>query len=391
MRASESWIENELAARREAGLERDPLVLQQAGSLARIHGREFLNFSSNDYLGLAGDPRVIEGTIRALREWGAGATASRLVTGTLECHLDLERRLAAWKGYEAGLLFGSGYSANAGIIASLAGRDDHVFLDRLSHASLVDAAVLSRAAIHRFRHNDPDHLETMLRTVRGNGRRLVVTESVFSMDGDLAPLAEMAALAGRHGAMLLVDEAHATGIFGPGGAGRVREQGLESRVNLNLATLGKALGGYGGCVCCSGTMRGWLVNQARPFIYSTALSPAVVGAALAALEIVSGQPDPGSKALALAEDLRKRLRSGGLDTGASASQIVPVLVGDNRRAVGIQRRMMEEGILAVAIRPPTVPAGTARLRFSVTAKHTGGDIARAADACLDAARKEGIG
>ncbi len=390
MRKNEAWILDELSGRRKAGLERDPLVLQRAGSHAMQDGRPLLSFSSNDYLGLAGDPRVIEGAVWAVREWGAGATASRLVAGTLECHQELERRMAALKGYEAGLLFGSGYSANAGIVTSLAGRGDHVFLDRLAHASLVDAAVLSRAALRRFRHNDPGHLEDLLRRCPAGGRRIVVTESVFSMDGDLAPLPEITSVAGSHGAMLVVDEAHATGVFGPGGAGLVKAWGLEDRVTLTLATLGKALGGYGGCVCCSAAMRRWLIHQARPFIYSTALPPAMAVAGLAALEALAGNPGLGAAVLRRAEQLRERLHAGGLDTGASASQIVPVHTGGNERAIGMQRRLLEQGILAVAIRPPTVPAGTARLRFSVTAAHTEEDLARAADACIRAAREEGL-
>lgn len=390
MPGQESWIEGELSSRREAGLERDPLVLERAGSHAVHGGRRLLNFSSNDYLGLAGDPRVVDGAVGALREWGAGATASRLVAGTLGCHRDLERKIAAFKGYEEGLLFGSGYAANAGIIPSVVGRDDHVFLDRLAHASLVDAAVLSRATLHRFRHNDAGHLESMLARCSGKGRKLVVTESVFSMDGDLAPLGMLGRAAMENGAMFLVDEAHATGLFGPRGEGLVKAGNLQDVVNINMSTLSKALGGQGGCVCCSGAMRQWLIHQARSFIYSTAISPAMVGAASAALDILAANPGLGATVLARAERLRGLLRAGGLPTGDSASQIVPVIVGDNHRAVAMQRRLLDEGILAVAIRPPTVPAGTARLRFSVTAGHSDEDVANLAAACVRAARAEGV-
>jgi 8-amino-7-oxononanoate synthase len=389
MPISEAWIEEELAGRRVAGLERLPLVFEAVGAHARHAGAGVLNFASNDYLGLAGDARVVEGAMAALREWGAGATASRLVAGTLECHERLEGRLAAFKGYEAGLLFGSGYSANAGIVGAVAGRGDHLYVDRLAHASLLDASTLSRATLHRFRHNDTEHLrECLARSSSKGGRRLIVTESVFSMDGDLAPLAAMAALAGEYGAMMLVDEAHATGVLGPGGAGLIAACGVQGQVNLAMSTLSKALGGYGGCVCCSGPMRLWLVNQARSFIYSTAVPPAMVGAASAALDVLGRHPDLGAQVLAKAERLRGLLRAGGLDTGLSASQIVPVMAGDNHRAVRMQQRLLEEGILAVAIRPPTVPVGTARLRFSVTARHTDEDIIRAAEACVRAAREE---
>ncbi len=387
MPKSESWIEEELAGRRAAGLERLPLVFEAVGAHARHAGAGVLNFASNDYLGLAGDARVVEGAVAALREWGAGATASRLVVGTLECHERLERRLAAFKGYEAGLVFGSGYSANAGIVGAVVGRGDHLYVDRLAHASLLDAATLSRATLHRFRHNDTEHLREQLARGAKGGRRLIVTESVFSMDGDLAPLEAMATLAGEYGAMMLVDEAHATGVLGPGGAGWIAACGVQGQVNLAMSTLSKALGGYGGCACCSGPMRSWLINQARSFIYSTAVPPAMVGAATAALEVLSRQPDLGAQVLAKAERLRGLMRAGGLDTGRSASQIVPVMVGDNHRALRMQQRLLEEGILAVAIRPPTVPVGTARLRFSVTARHTDEDIVRAADACVRAARE----
>jgi 8-amino-7-oxononanoate synthase len=294
------------------------------------------------------------------------------------------------KGYDAGLLFGSGYSANAGIVTAMVGRDDHLFIDRLAHASLVDAAVLSRASMHRFHHNDACHLRDLLKRCPAAGRRLIVTESVFSMDGDLAPLVEMAALADEFGAMSLVDEAHATGLFGPGGSGLVGACGVQAQVNLVMSTLSKALGGYGGCVCCSVPMRSWLVNQARTFIYSTGVPPAMVGAALAALDVMVEEPGIGASVLAKAGRLRELLHAGGLGTGLSASQIVPVMVGDNHRAVRMQQRLMDEGILAVAIRPPTVPAGTARLRFSVTAHHTEQDIARASEVCLWVAREEGL-
>ncbi len=390
MSDTESWIIKELAERRVAGLERIPLVFDSAGTRASCGGVAIVNFSSNDYLGLAGDSRVVSGAIDALKEYGAGATASRLVAGTLRCHERLERRLAALKGYDAGLLFGSGYSANAGIVTAMVGRDDHLFIDRLAHASLVDAAVLSRASMHRFHHNDACHLRDLLKRCPAAGRRLIVTESVFSMDGDLAPLVEMAALADEFGAMSLVDEAHATGLFGPGGSGLVGACGVQAQVNLVMSTLSKALGGYGGCVCCSVPMRSWLVNQARTFIYSTGVPPAMVGAALAALDVMVEEPGIGASVLAKAGRLRELLHAGGLGTGLSASQIVPVMVGDNHRAVRMQQRLMDEGILAVAIRPPTVPAGTARLRFSVTAHHTEQDIARASEVCLWVAREEGL-
>jgi len=269
-------------------------------------------------------------------------------------------------------------------VTALAGRGDHVFLDRLCHASLVDAAVLSRAELHRFRHNDPEHLAALLAAASG-GRRLVVTESVFSMDGDTAPLRELAAAAKSAGAMMLVDEAHATGVLGPGGAGLVRDLGLESCVTISMGTLSKALGGYGGFLACSEPVRDWLVNRARAFIYSTALPPAACGSALGALNVLERTPDLGCRLLERAAGFRERLRALGFETGASVTPIIPVLLGENDRALRLAAALREQGILAPAIRPPTVPAGTARLRLSVTLAHSEEDLAAAAAALAEVA------
>jgi 7-keto-8-aminopelargonate synthetase-like enzyme len=272
----------------------------------------------------------------------------------------------------------------------LVGRDDHVFIDRLAHASLVDAAVLSRAHVHRCAHNDPDAFRKALHACAAGGKRLLVTESVFSMDGDVAPVAALAAVAGAAGAMMLVDEAHATGVFGPGGAGVIRQAGVESQVNCSMGTLSKALGGYGGFVACSGEMRRWLIHKARAFIYSTALPPAMVGAALGALECLRTDPGMGRRLLDRAALFRVQLQEFGLDTGPSESQIIPVMVGDNDRALRLQRRLVEQGILAVAIRPPTVPKGTARLRLSVSLDHSPEVLSRVAALIAEAAQCEGV-
>jgi 8-amino-7-oxononanoate synthase len=364
----ETWIDGELAARRRQHLLRE----------ARVQAGGALNFSSNDYLHLAHHPDVIAAAERALREVGAGAGASRLVSGTLALHAELEARLATLKGYPAGLVFGSGYLTNLGVLPALVGRGDAIFADRLAHASLLDAALLSRAALHRFRHNDAGHLEELLKSHAGAGRKLVVTESVFSMDGDVAPLPDIAAIAERHGALLLVDEAHATGVFGPGGSGLIRAHKLESAVHVSMGTLSKALGGYGGFVACSEKVRTLLVNRARAFIFTTAPPPAVLGAALGALDVLEKNPGMGAELLRRAALFRQQLQTAGLDTLQSASQIMPVFVGDNARALALADRLREQGLLVVAIRPPTVPEGTARLRLSVTLAHSEADLARAA-------------
>ena len=348
---------------------------------------DLLNFASNDYLNFARHPALAEAAAKAGQAAGAGATASRLVCGTHALHEELESRLARFKGYPVALLFGSGYLANLGAIPALVGRDDTVFADRLAHASIVDAALLSRATLKRFQHNDPEHLDRLL-AARGAGRALVVTESVFSMDGDLAPLRDLTDVAEKHGAMMLVDEAHATGVFGPHGAGLVAASGLGGRINVSLFTLSKALGGYGGAVACSSALREWLVNTARAFIYTTAPPPAVVASALAALDLLEAHADLGATVLRRAARFRELLHAEGLDTLNSESPIVPVVLGDNARALHVAERLKERGLLAIAIRPPTVPEGTARIRFTVTLAHTDDDIARAAREIAAACRAE---
>jgi len=375
---SEAWIDEDLAELREKSLERRLSVFREAGGKNKIDGRTFLNFSSNDYLGLARHPEVISTSREYLLSYGCGATASRLITGTLDPHCHLERVIAALKGYSEALVFGSGFLANAGVITSIVGRNDHVFADKLAHASIIDGIVLSRANLKRFHHNDTDHLKALLRQCPAAGRKLVVTESVFSMDGDIAPLPEITSVAVEHGAMVMVDEAHATGVFGPRGSGLIRQYGLEDRVNVSMGTLSKALGGYGGFIACSSSLRELLVNRARSFIYTTGLPPSVVGSALGALAVVEKAGNPGVELLARAAIFRKSLQQAGLVTLNSESQIIPVLIGENARTLAVAQRLKSKGILAVAIRPPTVPEGTARLRLSVTLDHTAQDLEWAA-------------
>jgi 8-amino-7-oxononanoate synthase len=383
---SEKWIDEELAQLRDKSLERRLTVFDRAGGKIKIAGRTFLNFSSNDYLGLSHHPEVVSASREYLEGYGCGATASRLVTGTLPPHAELEGAIAALKGYPAALVFGSGFLANAGIIASLCGRNDHVLADKLVHASIIDGIALSRASLKRFRHNDPEHLESLLKQCPASGRKLVITESVFSMDGDLAPLPEVVSLAAHYGAMTMVDEAHATGVFGPRGSGLIREHGLEDRVNVSMGTLSKALGGYGGFVACSPALRELLVNRARAFIYTTGLPPSVIGSAIGALRVIEKAGNPGAHLLARAAVFRKLLQDEGLDVLNSRSQIIPVLIGDNARALAAAQRLKEVGILAVAIRPPTVPEGTARLRLSLTLDHTEDDLEWAARKIVEACR-----
>lgn len=380
----EGWISAILEEAREQGLERQARVYPACGGKITIDGREILNFSSNDYLDLVHHPHVIDRARQALEKYGTGAAGSRLVTGTLPIHEELEARLAKEKGYPAALLFGSGYMANAGTIPVLAGRDDVIFADKLVHASMIDACKLSGAKLVRFAHNDFQSLENRLQNFPADGnRRLIITESVFSMDGDIAPLKEIAALAEKHGALLMADEAHSSGTFGPHGAGLIREYGLENSVTVSMGTLSKAFGGYGGFIACSENLRKLLVQSSRAFIFTTAPPPAIIGAALGAMDVFEASPNLGSCLQANAAYFRELLQAGGLDTLQSESQIIPVVIGENEKALAVSQKLRERGIIAAAIRPPTVPAGTARLRLSVTLAHLLDDLEFAAKQIIE--------
>jgi len=348
-----------------------------AGPRVRLGGREVLQFASNDYLGLAADPRVREAARRALERWGWGAGASRLLTGHTDAHAALEADLAAFKHTEAALVFPTGYLANLGLVTALAGRGDTVVLDRASHASLYDAVRLSGARLVRYAPGDAAAAaDALARTADRPGRRLLATDTVFSMDGRLAPLAALARSCGEAGALLLVDEAHATGLLGPTGAGLAEALGLADRPAASVGTLSKALGGLGGFVAAPRETCDLLVNRARPFIYTTALPAAACEAARAALAIARTEPQRRGRVLALADRLRGRLREEGFDPGRSETPIVPVLVGEAGRALEASGALLARGLLCPAIRPPTVPPGGSRLRISLTAGHTEEDVER---------------
>ena len=341
---------------------------------------------SNNYLGLADHPRVREAAADAAKRWGVGAGASRLVSGTMTIHGRLEERLAAFKGSEACVLFGSGYLANLGVIGALAGSGDTIFSDELNHASIIDGCRLSRAAVHVYRHRDVEHLEWSLHR-HGAGRRLIVTDSVFSMDGDVAPLAQLAEVAGAYGARLVVDEAHAIGSLGPGGRGAVAEAGLEGEVDVVIGTLGKALGSYGAYACASAEMVRYLINTARSLIFSTAPPPPAVAGALAALELMQERPHRVQRLRSNARALRRGLAQEGFPIADSEMHIVPLIVGEERAAMRLCQEAIERGIFAQAIRPPTVPNGTSRLRLTAMASHTPSEL-RAAAAVLGELARE---
>ena len=384
---NEDWISAILEEAQSQGLTRQARVYPECGGKITVDGREILNFSSNDYLNLVRHPHVMDRSRQALEKYGTGTGGSRLVTGTLPIHEELEARLAKEKGYPAALVFGSGYMANAGIIPVLAGRDDIIFADKLVHASMIDACKLSGAKLVRFAHNDFQALEKRLQAFPKSGsRQLIITESVFSMDGDIAPLKEIAALAEKYEAMLMVDEAHASGTFGPHGAGLIREYGLEKSVTVSMGTMSKAFGGYGGYAACSENLRKLLIQSSRAFIFTTAPPPAIIGAALGAMDVLEASPNLGPCLQANAAYFRELLQAGGLDTLQSASQIIPVVIGDNEKALAVSQKLRERGIIAAAIRPPTVPAGTARLRLSVTLAHLLDDLEFAAKQIIEAVK-----
>jgi 8-amino-7-oxononanoate synthase len=384
----EDWIQPILDEARTKGLERTARVYPAAGGKIKIDGKDVLNFSSNDYLDIAQHRHVMDCSREALDKYGIGSTSSRLVTGTLPIHEELEARIAAEKGYPSALVFGSGYMTNAGTIPVLAGRDDLIFADKLVHASMIDACKLSGAKLIRFTHNDSTALEERLEQYPANGnRRLIITEAVFSMDGDLAPLSEIAALADKYDAMLMIDEAHSSGTFGPKGAGLIREYGLEQSVTVSMGTMSKAFAGYGGFVACSENLRNLLIHSSRAFIYTTAPPPAVMGAALGILDVLTSSPRLGAILQANAEYFRSLLHEAGLDTMNSQSQIIPIVIGDNEKAAAISLKLREKGIIAAAIRPPTVPAGSARLRLSVTLAHHVGDLEFAAKQIIKAVKE----
>jgi glycine C-acetyltransferase/8-amino-7-oxononanoate synthase len=375
---------------RESGLYRRLRLIEgPQGPEVTLSGKPVLLLCSNNYLGLADDPRVREAAAEAALRWGAGAGASRLISGNMEPHRRLEASLAEFSGCESALLFGSGYLANTGTIAALAGRDRVVFSDELNHASIVDGCRLARAETFVYRHADLDHLAWGLEQAAGRGA-LIVSDGLFSMDGDVAPVAELLELARRHGCRLMIDEAHATGALGPGGRGSVAAAGLAGEVDVVVGTLGKALGSYGAYVCADAEIVDLLVNAARPFIFSTAVPPPSLGAAQAALEILLAEPRLTEALRANATALREGLAAEGLDVGASRTQILPVLVGDSELTMALCERALEGGVFAQGIRPPTVPQGTSRLRFTVMATHRPEELRSAARTVGAAARALGL-
>jgi glycine C-acetyltransferase/8-amino-7-oxononanoate synthase len=379
---------DELAAKH---LTRRLLPLESGtGPIVRIAGRDVLLFASNDYLGLARHPEVVAAAVHATERYGAGAGAARLVSGSLPPHSHLEQALAQFKGTESALTFGSGYLANVGAIPALIGPGGLILADRLCHASLIDGCRLSGADLRIYRHNDVEHLAALLAKRRRGRRTLIVTDGVFSMDGDLAPLPELATLAQSHEADLYVDDAHGTGVMGAHGRGTIEHYGMESRIPLHMGTLGKALGSSGAFIAGPDPSIQYLLHRCRSFMFATAPPPGSAAAAAAALQIVEREPDRRRRLWDNRERLFSGLRRLGFTLAATVSPILPVLIGRAETALRFAEQLLANDIFAPAVRPPTVPAETSRIRVTVTSEHTLAQVDQALSAFERAGRLSGV-
>jgi glycine C-acetyltransferase len=386
-----AFLAVELAGLRTNGVLRLPRVLEgPQGSRADIDHRSVVNLSSNNYLGLANDPALVARAIEATHRYGVGTGSVRTIAGTLALHVELERRLAIFKKTEAAVVFQSGFTANAGTVAALLGKDDVIVSDALNHASIIDGSRLSRATIKVFPHKDVDAARSIFEALPNSTRTLLVTDGVFSMDGDVAPLPALCALAEEFGAIMMVDDAHASGVFGTSGRGTIDHFGVHGRVHVQVGTLSKALGVLGGYVAGSQTLIDYLIQRARPFLFSTSHPPAVAAACLAALDILEDEPHRIERLWENTVYFKTGLRALGFDTGASESPITPVIVGDAPRALAFSDRLFDAGVFAQGIGFPTVAHGHARVRTIVTATHTREDLQFALDAFERVGRAFGL-
>lgn len=380
-----------LARVRENGLYRVLRPIDGAqNAVVSLDGHDVLLFSSNNYLGLANHPVLKRAAAEAIERFGCGSGASRLISGSMAVHHELEARLAALKKTEAALVFPTGYHANVGVLSALMGPGDTILSDGLNHASIIDGCRLSRAEVRVYPHGDTHALAALLAACPPSGQRLIVTDTVFSMDGDLAPLAELVELARRYDAWLMVDEAHATGVFGPHGGGLVEQAGLVDRVDIHMGTLGKALGGIGAYVAGSRELIDWLVNRARSFVYTTGMPPAAAASALAALDLVEREPERRQRLWDNTRFLSDGLRGLGYRIGDSRSQILPVIIGDTPQTMALAEATLRRGVFAHGIRPPTVPEGTSRIRVTPMATHTRAQLERTLDAFESAGKEVGV-
>jgi len=374
-------IQDELKEIRNAGLYRRlRRVENEQGPTLLLDGREVINFSSNNYLGIANHPALATAAKEAIDRYGCGSGASRLISGNMTLHEELENQLAEFKGTEAALVFNSGFQANTVILSTLAGEGDAILSDELNHASIIDGCRLSRAKTIVYVHCDLGQLEEALKQAGSCRRKLIVTETIFSMDGDEAPLTGIVELAEKYDAAVMVDEAHATGIFGPGGAGVVSKLGLVDRVLVQMGTLGKALGGFGAYVAGSQALRDLLINRCRSFIFTTSLPPAIMAMAMAAIDLVEGEQERREALWNNCRLLSDGLKKMGFSLGEIQSPILPLIIGDADKCMQFSEQLLERGVFAQGIRPPTVPPGTSRLRITLMATHTREHIQIALDA-----------
>lgn len=366
-----NFLKEELNKLQKEGLYRELRVIDSFdGPTIKITQREYILLSSNDYLGLTQHPKVKESAKEAIEKFGCGSGASRLISGTNQLHCELENKLADFKKTESALIFSSGYAANLGVISSLVGKGDVIIIDKINHASIIDGCRLSGVNIRVYPHKNMNSLEKILKKSQTYNLRLIITDGIFSMDGDIAPLPEIVALAKKYQAVVMVDDAHGTGVLGKEGRGTVEYFDLEGHIDIQMGTLSKALGSFGGFIAGSNVLIEYLKNKARSFIYSTALPPAQVASALAALEIIQTTPELRQRLWENVRYLRKGLQKLGFDTMESQTQIIPVFIGKDDKTMQVAKFLYENGIFAPGIRPPTVPRGTSRIRLSLMATHT---------------------
>ncbi|KMN44095.1 8-amino-7-oxononanoate synthase [Bacillus sp. LK2] len=385
-------LQSKLQQLNEQGQYRNLHVTEQAEETWLIRDKKrMLNLASNNYLGLAGDERLKEAAIVCTKKYGTGATASRLVVGNYPLYDEVERSICNWKGTERSLIVNSGYTANVGAIASLVGRHDIVFSDKLNHASIVDGIILSGAEHKRYRHNDLDHLEKLLKIASPEKKKLIVTDTVFSMDGDTAYLRDLVQLKEKYGAIIIVDEAHASGIYGISGAGLSHiEKDIAQKIDIHMGTFSKALGCYGAYLTGDAIYIEYLQNMMRSFIFTTALPPGTLGAIQKAIEIVKEDHERRENLIANGAYFRNRLGEAGFDIGNSSTHIVPIVVGSNENALRFSEKLQEIGITAIAIRPPTVPVNSSRIRFAVTSQHTRANLRWATQHIIRIGKEEGF-
>jgi glycine C-acetyltransferase len=385
------YLANEIASLKEQGIYRTLRQLSgEQGAHATFDGRSVVNLSSNNYLGLTTHPKLRAAALRAVEDLGVGSGAVRTIAGTMDIHMELERRLAAFKHVEAVVVFQSGFTANAGTVSSILGREDVIISDELNHASIIDGARLSRATIKVFPHKDVDAARKILKELPTDQRKLLITDGVFSMDGDLAPLPALCDLAEAFGCIMMVDDAHASGVFGKNGRGTVDHFGMHGRVDVQVGTLSKAIGALGGYVAGTRTLIDFLYHRARPFLFSTSHPPSVAASCIAALDVLQNEPELIDRLWENTRFFQAGLRTLGFNTGMSESPITPVIVGEGARAMKLSDRLFQEGVFAQGIAFPTVARDKARVRTIVTATHTREDLQFALDVFAKVGRELGI-